>query len=342
MSNIAVHMRMTGMQVTNEDVDSRKDATAELTASWGKIKDPNLIVFKANEIALAISGEGVPPDSLGAEVELCVQNHASAFLYAERPLEVGICAAMAIMEVMASEPGTTGWAIADIYAIALWSALGFQPPLGDAKREALRMELLDAARLRSIKSAEAARQRSTVGDFGELMIILAEESKVTSNFKKATAATIDALRRNAALDREEIDFLWSSQRSRSSLLGRSHRDIEEPVRVIAAGIEAAALLRRFPCDVHRDVVLKTLDRNPELDLASLITAVVADREALGNQFNVVAVTQAPGVFPLLHSLAMGLAAVSGAAILRPCDEWGSRALLEASLVRHILSGPATL
>ena len=167
------------------------------------------------------------------------------------------------------------------------------------------------------------------------------DTEVSSNFKDVTKATIEALRRNAALDREELDFLWWVQLDRSRLLGRSHTRIEEPVRLIAAGIEAAGLLRRPPCDVHRELVLRILDVNPSLDAAEVIKAAGDDLESLGCEYRSGLVAEAPIVFPLLHALATGRVDIPGAELKRESSEWGLRALLEVGLVKMSV-GPISL
>ncbi len=341
MINLAIHMRITGLQVTNEDVDSRKEAVATLKATWGKLRNVDEILTKAAEVAEALSGDGTPPPPLGEEVQAAVQTHASAFLHVDRPLEVGIVAAVTAAELVATPANQSGWLIADVWAAALWSALAFQPQLEEAKREGLRTVVLGAARARAIDGAEAARQRSEVADFGEFTVTPGAEQG-PENFEKATAATIEALRRNAALDREELDFLWWSQLGRSRLLDRPLASIEEPVRIVAAGIEAASHLRRLPCEVHRDVVLRTLDADPELDLCGLLAAVGDDRAILGRPYVDGVVNRAHNVFPLLNAFATGSTAVNGAKVRRTTGEWGARALLEAGLVRMCSTGPAKL
>lgn len=74
---------------------------------------------------------------------------------------------------------------------------------------------------------------------GDLTVTIAEGAKPTTTFKKATGATIEALRRNAVLDREELDFLWWVQLNRSRLLKRPIDGMAEPLRRVASGIEAA-------------------------------------------------------------------------------------------------------
>lgn len=95
MSNLAVHMRIASLHVSNEDVNTRQAAVSELAESWVKLKGVENLVVKAGEIALALGGDGIPVETLGIEVERTIQKHASAFLYSEQPLEVGICSGVA-------------------------------------------------------------------------------------------------------------------------------------------------------------------------------------------------------------------------------------------------------
>ena len=193
------------------NVNSRRAAVAELSASWGKITNVNHIFDKAASIAESLGGAGTPSPSLGEEVQGVLQKHASAFLYSESPLEVGVCAGMAAVSIMKAEPGTSGWRITNVYSNALWSALTFQPSLEDVKRENLRREVLELAQSRSVKSANQARERGVVPDPLDLTVTIDEGNKVTTNFKNSVTNTIETLRRNAALDREELDFLWWAQ-----------------------------------------------------------------------------------------------------------------------------------
>lgn len=336
--NIPVHMRITGLVPSNEDVSSRRSATAELATAWGKIKDVDKIVSKAAFIASSLGGDGTPVASLGMEVQAAVQNHASAFLYTERPLDVGVVAGMAAISMMSVEPASSGWTILDVYSNALWSALVFQPVLSDEKRENLRREVLDLAQQRSIRSAENARERDVVPDPVELTVTIDEASKAATNFKKAALNSIEALRKNAALDREELDFMWWSQLARSRLLGRSLSAIDEPLRLIASGIEASTHLRRLPAEVHRDLVLRTVDADPELDLAEVVVAVGDDRALLSAALYSTNVAAHPTVFPLLNAVISGASAGDGAEIKRNASIWGSRALLEGALSRMMVTG----
>ncbi|USI73871.1 GTPase-associated system all-helical protein GASH [Sphingomonas morindae] len=337
--NIPVHLRITGLTPSNDDVDSRRLAVADLAKNWGKVKDVGSIVSKAAAIAVSLGGDGSPTVELGTEVQGAVQKHASAFLYEDRPLEVGVCAGMAAVAMLAPDPATYGWTILDVYSNSLWSALAFQPVLEDGKRENLRREVLDRAQRRSLDSAERARERDAVPDPAELVVTIGEEDKVTTNFKKAALDAIEALRRNSALDREELDFLWWSQLSRSRLLSRPLSALSETVRLVGSGIEASNHLRRLPAEVHRDLVLRTVDADPEFDLPELLAGIGVDRAPLAAGVHAAGnVTAHPTVFPLLNAIVTGNADVVGSEIKRKVSTWGSRALLEGALSRNMATG----
>ena len=341
MDNLPVHMRIATLTPSNEDVDARRAAITTLSTRWGKITNVSEILGKAEMIAASLGGDGQPHESLGTEVQVAVQKKASAFLFKESPLDVGICAGVAAVSILSGAPSTNGWTTADVYSNVLWSALGFQPTLPDEKRENLRREVLDLAQTRSREAAAKVRERTVVPDMADLTVTIeeeGEEAKTTTNFKKATGATIEALRRNAALDREELDFLWWVQLNRSRLLKRQMAEMAEPLRLVTLGIEAVSHLRRLPADLHYELVLRTVDKDPELDLQELIEAIGDNRTVLAGAINTARVAQHPTIFPLLHSLATGEAGVAGGDQKRKASTWAGRALLEAALSRMCDNG----
>ncbi|WP_339070211.1 GTPase-associated system all-helical protein GASH [Pseudomonas idahonensis] len=342
MENFAVHMRICSASVTDDDVNSRRSAATSLAGTWGKEKTVEKIISKASDVAKVLGGSGVPPETLGDEVQAAIQKKSSSYLHKERPFDVGVCAGMAMVSMLGSSVGSSGWSISDVYAAALWSSLAFQPTLDATRRESLRLEVLNAASGWSTKSAEAARERGSVPEPSNAKITISTEGVVTHNISESMAKTVEALRRNAALDREELDFLWWAQVGRSRLLKRQPSEINEPTRVIAAGIEGSKMLRRLPCEVHREIILRTVEDDPELDLKELLAALVDDKEKLGGEVDERWVADYPSVFPLLHALVTGEVDTPGADVKRRASEWGERALLEAGFLNLILNGPAKL
>lgn len=342
MDNIAVHMRISNVSPSDDDVNSRRAAANSLVTKWKKERAVLTILSKAANIADTLGGDGRPPPDLGQEVQAAIQKRSSSYLYEERPLEISICSGMAMVSILASTQGENGWSPADIYATALWSALAYQPVLEAERRESLRQEVLDKARNRVATSAERSRERKGVPEPTGVEVTIDEDNIATNNFKEAVADTIEALRSNAVLDREELDFLWWAQLGRSRLLNRQLSSIDESTRIVAAGIEGATMLRRLPCEVHREIVLRTLDQDPKLDLAEMIAALGEDRAILGEHFNVEQVKAYPTVFPFLYALATGEIQGAGATVKRHVSEWGSRALLEAGFVKILSQALAKL
>lgn len=338
MDNLARHMRISSVTVNDNDVKSRRVAAQSLATSWGKDSKTRSIVSTVADIAEALGGNGTPSSALGEKIQTSIQKKSPSFLYEERPLDVGVCAGMAMVSLLGTTPSNDGWWIKDVYATALWSALAYQPILEESRREALRREVLRAAIDWSVASADNARERTDVPNPIDVEITIDADNEATSNFTEAINSTIEALRRNAALDREELDFLWWAQLGRSRLLKKQLSELAEPIRIVAAGIEGAKMLRRLPCEVHREIVLRTLDQNPELDLSELLVAIGDDRAALSTAFPTNNVLAHPTVFPLLHALSTGEVDQVGASLKRSISEWGERALLEAAFTRMMSQG----
>lgn len=338
MNNLAAHMRISSATVNDDEMASRQSAITSLATVWKKDKCASSIVSKATAVAEALGGDGAPSPDLGNEVQLAIQKRSPSFLYEERLLDVGICAGMSMISILDNNPSTSEWTTTDIYAVALWSALSYQPALVAERREKLRSEVLDAAFDWCTTAANKARDRVDVPDPLDVEIIIHDGDGVSHNFKEAISKTIEALRRNAALDREELDFLWWAQLDRSRLLDKQFSAIAEPTRIVAAGIEGAKMLRRLPCEVHREIVLRTLDKNPELDLAEMLAVIGDDREKLSASLIKANVVAHPTVFPFLHALVCGEVDKIGASQKRNVSEWGERALLEAGLARLMSQG----
>ena len=342
MSRVAVHMRIANLNVTNEEVVSRQQAVSALVANWKRLGNQNELAAKANEIAAALSGDGIPPAALGEEVEQAIQKSAPAYICGERPLDVGICAALAALALVAYGDEQSRTSAHDMFAAILWSALAYQPVLGDARREALRVELRDACRKRCVDAAESTREREDVEEFDETSSDAEEDAaEGILEVKRAAADAIGSLKRNAILDREELNFLWWAQLNRNRLLKKPLAVIPEPVRLVACAIEGAQYLNAFPAEVHRELVLRTLDADPKFNHEGLLKQIGADREALNGVFGEVEIVgRLPEAFPLLYSLRAGEASEAGATVVRSSSEWALRALHEGAIARLYLSESA--
>lgn len=335
MNKLAVHMRIANLNVSDDEVRTRALAIQTLLTAWRELDVLGALIKKAGEIAHSLHGNGMPLVELGLEVESAIQKHAPAYVYTERPLDVGICAALAAFEMISSDDEQTDTSSRDMFAATLWSALGYLPPLGETRRDTLRIELLDACRSRCAEAADSAREREEVDDLDEVEDGEEEADEDIEEFKRVAGQAIASLKRNAVLDREELNFLWWVQLHRSRLLKKQLAQIPEEVRLVACALEGAKQLKALPAEVHRDLVLRTLDADPHLDHEQLLDAIGTDREALNSAYGAVdIIRQVPSAFPLLNSLrGMDKLAGDGAKLSRPSSEWATRALLEAAVVQ---------
>ena len=223
-----------------------------------------------------------------------------------------------------------GWAAADALATALWSGASFLPANPDPKLEELRSQAIAAAQQRILESSVDTRNRHKVPDFGQI----GGETLDAAAFRAATAGTIDALRYNAALDREELDILWCVLAATSTVLEKPLASLSPASRAIATGIELGALLRGLPGQSHRNLSVRSVEEAEPLSLGGVVDALGDDRPALAASFgSEPLVDNAASVFPLLNAIRAGSGASAGAEVRRPLREWCARALLERAVLR---------
>jgi GTPase-associated system helical domain len=340
MTNIATHVRIFDSDPDDDLVVKRTAAIKDLASRYSKEGKVAAIFQTANDIAAPVEARGKVSDAMSKEVESAVRNGgADAFVAAGQDLQVKVCALLAALELLESAAPTTGdLNSATVLAIGLWSALSFQAPLTEPKLEGLRADLMEVAHKHVIRSATSSRQRAKVPDVN----IAAAESFDPANVAKSVSdglrAAFNALRTNAAVDREEIDLLWWVLSDWSTLLDRRYSGVTNSVTgALASGIEAGRMLRRLPGDAHRNLVLRHVKQGAPISLADVIKSLGDDRILLANAFpNQTVIAACSSVFPLLGALISGSATHARAKQKRPVSEWAARALLETAAV-HVTS-----
>ena len=284
------------------------------------------------------------PEAIAGGGEQLIQQHASSFVRsaAEGDLQIGVVFAAAIMDVLQDPPASDGWSAADALAASLWSALSFQAPLAQEKVENIRQDLMNAARGRVSTTAHKSRQRREVPPIGPVTISQDSQTggRVNTAFSKAVEPMVSAIRDNAALDREELDFLWWLLADYSELLSEPFSQMSNEVRAVVRGFDAAAKIRRLPSDGHRHLVLRSIADDNKLTLQEILAATGERREKLALKL-VVPDGELKTVFPLALSVLTGSCAASGD-IPRTVHEWGARALLEGSILRLLGGGAGKL
>jgi hypothetical protein len=186
------------------------------------------------------------------------------------------------------------------------------------------------------KSASASRLRTQIGDFKCPIPKDSNAASIKEAVDEGAKDVIASLRSNAVLDREEIDFLWWVLSDWSVALSQRYSaPADKEAAAIAAGLEAGSMLRRMPAEAHKQLVHRLVAGNEKHTLGELIKLLEPRLAALTNAVpNNEVITQCPQVFPLIAALKAGKVENNGKSkVKHTLEEWASRALLEASILR---------
>lgn len=341
MSNFASHIRIFDSNPTDDLVEKRKSAVKEISTKYLKTKDTGEILKNSLALCSGTLPQGLS-ERLKGEVEAAIQKTSKAFIAQGQDLQITVCSLLSALQILdkAASDGAT-LTIVDVYALGLWSILSFAPPSQDDKLETLRQEVLSKAQDHIISRSVAARRRKKVP---EVSIKLPPEysgEAVAGALAKAVEDPITVLRDNAAIDREELDLLWWVLADHSRLLQRRFSSVKNPTaQAIACGLEAGKQMRRVPGHVHRQLVLRAVEGDSELDLASLLNALGDDRTKLATVYpDNHSLKACPEAFPLISAITGNSETVAGGETIRSLDEWAARALLESSIAHLNSNAP---
>jgi hypothetical protein len=335
MTDIASYIRIFEASPSDDFVEKRQTAITALADSYRKRSAFVDIIGLAEGLAGALAARGKLPDALAGQVEAALKEASPSFVLEESPLEAKVCAVLAAVEYLEPIAPSSGAASrADILALGLWSALSFQKPLTDPKLDKLRAELLGIARNLAARTAENCRLRVAVPD-GAFAPPEAEAwAGIEKKWKAGPLKTLDALRLNAALDREEIDVLWWVLGDWSQLYKKKLSAMPPRLAPLAAAWELTQQLKRIPAEAHKQLIQRLVGDGAAEALSALIKSLGDDRLPLaGLLAGDAMIVNHPHAFPLLNGLLDTGFKVAGDKEARGPDEWASRALLECGLLR---------
>ena len=334
MTDIATHVRIFDTAPDDDLVTKRTAAIKDLASRHNKSKAVPVILQSANDLALAVEAKGKVSDALSNDIQAAIRKAgAEAFVASEQPLQVTVVALLAAQQALANAAPTSGTVTSvTVLAAGLWSALSFQPPRTEAKVESLRSEVMALARENIIASATTSRERIPVAEAEVAPAKELNPESVAQSVNAGLKTVINALRTNAAIDREEIDLLWWVMAEWSELLKRRYSAAPDSVgTVLASGIEAGRMLRRMPGDAHRNLVLRHVTGTAPVSLAEVLTSLGDERLPMASLYAADQTLAAcPAVFPLLTALTSGSASHAKNKSKRKISEWAERALLESA------------
>jgi hypothetical protein len=335
MTDIASHIRIFEASPTDDLVGKRQAAIGAIAEQFKKRTTFVDILGLAEGLAAAIAPKGKLPDGLASQVETALKDASPSFVMEGHQLEARVCALLGAASYLALvAPGEGAANCSDVLALGLWSALSFQKPLAETKLEKLRVELLGLARDLAVKAAENSRRRAPVPDGGFAPAEADGWGGIEKKWNTGPLQTLDALRRNAALDREEIDVLWWVMADWSAVYCEKLSSMDQRLSPLVASWEIAQLLKRMPAEAHKHLVLRLVQDGNKENLTDLITELGNKRVTLAQQIAGDAiVTSCPHVFPLLNAVTNPASKIAGDKEARAPADWASRALLESGLLR---------
>ena len=329
--DVARFVRIFEPDPSDDFVAKRVAAIRDLRTRFVRKMNDGALMSLASEVLGVFQDPPAVPQIYVAVIEASIKKQSESFVRDDRDLEMSVCAMIAVVQAIESGGRVDeGWGTADVLATALWSGASFLPPNPDPKIEEFRSQAIAAAQQRILKSSLVTRIRLTVPEFGQF----GDEILDAERFNAATARTIEALRYNAALDREELDILWWVLAATSGVLEKPVASLSPATRAIATGIELGALLRGLPAQSHRNLSVWNLEEPEPLSLGGVVDALGDDRATLAASFESQAlVDDAASVFPLLNAIRAGSSALAGKEVRRSLKEWCARALLERAVLR---------
>jgi len=334
--DIAKHIRIFEVSPSDDFTTKRTTAIRAIRTAFAKIT----VTTELLQLAAGLAEAGFAGGALGEELQTqifgALKKQSPSLVVDDCAVEMAVSALLAAGELIEQAGNNSELGAADILALGLWLAVDLLPAADEPKLEQLRSEIQILARGRVLTAAQASRDRSTVPD-----LRLSGEGAVTGDAAaKAIAPVVEALRANAALDREELDLLWWLYADRSELIGARLLALDPVVRAIAVGIEIGSMMRRVPSQAYRNLALRDVDTAMQLTLGELLATLGDHRAALAASFaDFDSVANAAAVFPLLSSLREGSvrAGIDGRA--RSLGDWTARALLERSALQvQFISG----
>lgn len=333
MADVAMHVRIFDAAPSDDLVTKRVAVTKNLASKFTKDTTVDALLSVADGIARACAEGDSMPENLASLVEMAIRNQSTAFVRADNELQLVTMGLLGLDQVIANAKAGASLSTTSVIAAGAWLALSFQPPSANPKLEELRSFVLLNARTYCLENASRARVRRQVGDVK--LDALADLAEADSQIKAAVDDPIAALRENAIIDREEIDFLWFALGDYSPSMNCQLSALSPPVAAIAAGFDAAQSLRRLPAEGHKHIVLRHVRPSEPLSLKDLIASAESDLDGFSSLHAQERVSKFPAIFGLLSALAKHPGAPAGTGEVLTLSDWAARALFEAGLL-HVL------
>lgn len=316
----------------NDDWVQKRTAAAVAIQEWLQEQPPSFAARVAASLGSTFANVALV-DEIAANCASLIQGQAPSFVRSAThgDMQIQVVLAVAVAELIGEEPVESGWSVATTMAIVLWSTLAFQERVKEEKLERLRQHLLEVGRKHVLEAAAATRRRHPIPPVGAIGIDQDSQAgaRVNNAFKRAAEPVITALQENAALDREELDFLWWLLSEHSEMLDIPLSSLAPLVRAVVCGLEVADKIHQVPGHAHRRIALRGIGESKDQSVQDVIAAIGTYRAQIAEAMPV-----PPGLeaaLPLLRAIADPSAPTLDLRL--NAYDWGARALLEGAISR---------
>lgn len=339
MVETAKYIRIFNLHPDDDYASKRTAAIKLISQGYSKKKLIGNIISLGNDIVPSI----VNPKNIGSDtlqiVEKALKAKSSSFISEGEELQISICALIAALELIDNLSPSSILTTGDVLAISLWSGLSFvEVAKSKPIVEELKQEIVSKAQEIIFSSALTSRERTPVPNISKQITASAETTvpQLAEKIDKTLNSFTSPMRRNAVLDREEIDVLWWLLHGWSQIAKVQLINLDETQRAILAGFEITTFLRRLPSHLHKKLALKDANGNLKLNSSELIEKLKPISSELKESFlNSELAVNNPHIFPLTTLILNGVSEDTPAhKTKRTLEEWSARAVIEGSML-HI-------
>lgn len=211
------YLRIAEAKPSDDTVTKRKSAATELLSTLSGTDDPALLAAATAAVVVGLDTDSADESPIVAPAYEAIRKHAPATpsSWREIPLDLRACTAIALGELIAGMEKTKTRKPAALAAALTVASRGVRAPSQERYVELMLADLVSSAQ--SGLSALAAKNRArgewtqSTGRKMPTAELLASPELTAAYIKTLITdsdAKVDQLRREIALDREELDTLW--------------------------------------------------------------------------------------------------------------------------------------
>lgn len=337
MADAAKYIRIFKNEPDDEFVTKRIAAIKAISDGYTKVKNIDALFSIANDLVSAIPDVAKLGDNAKDMAIKALKKQSSSFTEENQELQISTCALIAALNyiegIAYSRAG--GITVGDVFGLALWSGLSFKSVAESMpKLDELRSEILMLSQKLVLSDSLSSREREVVPSLTAIQVPDGTTlSKYSEDLLKSLESFVGPMRRNAVLDREELDVLWWLLNGYSKVTNSAFERMNDVQRVIVSGLELPALLRRIPSNAHRRMILGKVDDDTSFNAEELIAQLENfDGDILRSYSSRKEILECPEIFPLLTLLTKKSVPVSASTVRRTLSEWSGRALLEGAML----------